>query len=233
VAAREDPSREGRPSWDSDSPWLPKLGDLRGRLNPYRGPEDDPSPRPGGWLASVAVVLRPDPSGRELELLLIRRSRSESDPWSGHMALPGGRKDRRDPSLLSTATRETLEEVGVPLARKGEPLGNLQVVQPVGAHLPLFTVLPFVFRVPAPTVARVASREVAAIRWVSLSHLQDKRNQTRFTYRRNNISLRFPAIDLAGHPIWGLTHRILTDLLHRLDADTPGDRDGQPTGSGS
>jgi 8-oxo-dGTP pyrophosphatase MutT (NUDIX family) len=145
------------------------------------------------------------------------------------MALPGGRKDRSDPSLLSTATRETLEEVGLSLDRRGEPLGNLEMVQPVSAHLPLFTVLPFVFRVPTPTTAHVASPEVADIRWVSLSHLRDTRNHTLFRYNRNNTTLRFPAIDVGGHPVWGLTHRILSDLLRRLDADAAGDRDGGPS----
>jgi 8-oxo-dGTP pyrophosphatase MutT (NUDIX family) len=212
----------------SDSPPSPHqdLEDLRARLNRYGGPQDDPSPRPGGWLASVAVVLRPDPSGRELELLLIRRSRSEADPWSGHMALPGGRKDRQDPSLLSTATRETLEEVGVSLERTGEPLGNLEIVQPISADLPLFTVLPFVFQVPTPTMARVASEEVAEIRWISLSHLRAKRNQTLFIYRKNNVGFRFPAIDVGGHPVWGLTHRILSDLFRRLDPGAAEARDG-------
>jgi 8-oxo-dGTP pyrophosphatase MutT (NUDIX family) len=147
------------------------------------------------------------------------------------MALPGGRKDRGDPSLLSTVTRETLEEVGVSLERAGEPLGSLEMVQPVSADLPLFTVLPFVFRVPAPTTARVASDEVAEIRWVSLTHLQAKQNQTLFLYRRNDIGFRFPAIDVGGHSVWGLTHRILIDLFRRLDPDAPGDGGGEPAGS--
>ena len=222
MAAHEDPSGEGVTSSDSDSSGSLELAELQGRLNLYRGPQDDPSPRPGGWLASVALVLRPDPAGRELELLLIRRSRSEGDPWSGHMALPGGRKERWDPSLLWTATRETREEVGVPLDRTGSPLGSLEMVRPVSAHLPRFTVLPFVFRVPAPTTARVASGEVAEVHWVPLSYLQDKRNHTLFMYRQNNIKLRFPAINVAGQPVWGLTHRILTDLFGRLDPDPPG-----------
>ena len=40
--------------------------------------------------AAVALVLRPGDAG-ELELLLIKRADYEGDPWSGHVALPGGR----------------------------------------------------------------------------------------------------------------------------------------------
>lgn len=160
---------------------------VRAALDAYRGAEDDPTPRPGGWLASVAVVLRPAPSGEELQLLLIRRSRSEGDPWSGHMALPGGRKEPSDSSLLSTAIRETWEEVGLSLEGLGGPLGRLGAVRPESTQLPRFTVLPFVFLVPGRAQARVASHEVAEVRWVPFSRLLDKRNQVFFSLHNTNI----------------------------------------------
>ena len=190
-------------------------------LDPYRGAQDDPTPRPGGWLASVAVVLRPAPSGGGPQLLLIRRSQSEGDPWSGHMAFPGGRKEPSDPSLLSTAIRETQEEVGLALEGLGEPLGRLGTVRPMSAKLPRFTILPFVFSVPAPVQARVASHEVAEVRWVSFSHLLDKRNQVTVIFNEHESRFCFPAIDIEGHRIWGLTHQILADLLRRLGHHPP------------
>src|SRR4029450_1300778 len=74
--------------------------------------------------AAVAVVLRPG-AADSAELLLIERARKAGDPWSGHMALPGGRHDPEDVELRSTAERETLEEVGIDL-RGGELLGQLE-----------------------------------------------------------------------------------------------------------
>ena len=40
--------------------------------------------------AAVALILR-DPGDASLEFLLIKRADYEGDPWSGHVALPGGR----------------------------------------------------------------------------------------------------------------------------------------------
>lgn len=189
---------------------------LRPILDPYEGPADDPSPRPGGWLASVAVILRSGQEEAEPEMLLIRRSRAQGDPWSGHMAFPGGRKETRDPSLLETAIRETREEVDLPLDRVGEALGRLGPVQPASPRLPVFTVVPFVFHVPEFVRARVASPEVAEIHWVPLGHLVDPRNRITFQYDTPEGVFPFPAIDVAGRQVWGLTHRILLDLLQRL-----------------
>ncbi len=190
---------------------------IRPLLDPYRGAQDDPDPLPGGWLASVAVVLRTPVTGTDPELLLIRRSQVEGDPWSGHMAFPGGRKDAVDASLLDTAIRETHEEVALPLDRVGEPLGRLARVRPQSTHLPAFTVVPFVFRVTGTVQARVASPEVAEVHWVSLRHLQDPVNQRTYRYRSAEGPIfPFPSIDVAGREVWGLTHRILADLFQRL-----------------
>ena len=54
--------------------------------------------------AAVAMVVAPD--GDDLAALLIERAKHPLDPWSGHMAFPGGRHDATDPSLERTAIRE-------------------------------------------------------------------------------------------------------------------------------
>ncbi len=187
---------------------------LRALLEPYPGPQADPEARPGGWLAAVALVLRPVRSGTEL--LIIRRAVDERDPWSGHMALPGGRKDPTDDSLLGTAIRETREEVGLDLERSGTRLGRLEPMAPASPTLPPLTIVPFVFGVEPDTSAMIASPEVANLHWVSIAHLRDNRNRTQFMFTRGSINRRFPAIEVDGQPIWGLTHRILEDFLGRL-----------------
>ena len=89
-------------------PLISRLDRLRRRLAEHRPRvEDDPELL---W-AAVAIVLAPDPDA----VLLIRRAERAGDPWSGHMALPGGRYEPKDPDLLGTALRETVEEVGVAL----------------------------------------------------------------------------------------------------------------------
>ena len=67
--------------------------------------------------AAVAMVLRPAAGGAS-EVLLIERAEKPGDPWSGHMAFPGGRLDPSDPDPRFTAERETFEEVGPRSARR-------------------------------------------------------------------------------------------------------------------
>src|SRR5262245_27327606 len=84
-----------------------------------------------GWArAAVAVVLRQ--IGEGLDLLLIQRSERHGDPWSGHMAFPGGRQHPSDIDLFATAARETCEEVGIDLNVHGELLGHLDELRAIG-----------------------------------------------------------------------------------------------------
>src|SRR5215216_6649740 len=97
-------------------------------------------------LAAVALVLREGLEGPEL--LVIKRSEAEHDHWSGHLALPGGRVEPEDESLLATAARETLEEVGLDLGAGGEALARLGTIKPVSPSAPRVSVTPFVFVAP-------------------------------------------------------------------------------------
>jgi len=82
----------------------------------------------GRRQAAVALLLR-ERDSRGLEILVIRRAENEHDPWSGHMALPGGGYEPGDHSVYDTARRETLEEIGIDLD-EGLFLGRLDDVGP-------------------------------------------------------------------------------------------------------
>jgi hypothetical protein len=45
----------------------------------------------GPGRAAVAIIVR-EANDAQPEILLIRRAERSSDPWSGHMAFPGGRE---------------------------------------------------------------------------------------------------------------------------------------------
>ena len=108
---------------------------------PFRAPPEAAAAR-----AAVALLLRVSHGG--VELLLIRRAEREGDPWSGHMALPGGRWQPGDGNLATTAARETREEVGIDLWRHGRRLGELDELAPRSARIPSIVVSPFVYHVP-------------------------------------------------------------------------------------
>lgn len=122
----------------------------------------------------------------------------------------------KDASLLDTAVRETREEVGIDLDEVGRVCGRLGRVEPVSSALPTLTVVPFVFEVSGLTVARIASPEVAELHWVPLDHLVDPDNRITHRFHRKGQARAFPAIDVQGRPVWGLTHGILSDFLERL-----------------
>lgn len=198
---------------------LAHLDLLRDRLG--RLPRDPVVPRvePGGPRhAAVALVIRVAPTP---DLLLIRRSESPGDPWSGHMALPGGRLEERDPDLLATALRETREETGMVLEREVEFAGRLPRVTPLTRRLPPVSVLPHVFLARRELDARVASREVASVHWVPLPHLGDPGLRDEVEIPVPGGLRRFPCFRLDGQVVWGLTYRVLTDFLGQLE---PGPR---------
>lgn len=190
----------------------PRFWVLREALANYAADPDDPPASPDQTLqAAVAVILR---SGRELELLLIKRARHEGDPWSGHMALPGGRRDPSDENLLRTAVRETHEEVGVELSGPAAAhLGRLDEVSPLTARLPSLAIHPFVFGVGPATVARPDASEVAGIHWVRLDGLRDPATRGTVTIRLRHEERDFPCYRVDGESVWGLTYRILERFL--------------------
>jgi 8-oxo-dGTP pyrophosphatase MutT (NUDIX family) len=168
---------------------------------------DDGAPR----RAAVAVVLRNAGNG-SLELLLIKRSEREDDPWSGHIALPGGRHDPTDATLQDTAVRETREETGIDLARDGFVLGTLDELRPRSAMLPSIIVTPYVAVVRAD-VSLETSDEVASAFWVPLASLADPLSAVQAEVTARGATWKVPSYQLAGHTVWGMTERILNNLL--------------------
>ena len=168
----------------------------------------------GAREAAVALLVR---AHDELEVLLIKRAEHESDPWSGHMALPGGRRDRSDDDLLHTALRETQEEVGVAITRDMQLLGALDEVSPRNPRLPPIIIAPFAFAVPTETTPVIDTREVEAAIWVPLSALRDESAASEILITLETGSRAFPSLKYGEYVIWGLTHRILLQFLEITD----------------
>lgn len=158
----------------------------------------------------MAVILSPDPDS----ILLIRRAERAGDPWSGHMALPGGRQDPVDPDLMTTAIRETSEEVGLVL-RPNQLVGSLDDVVPRTPVLPPIAVRPYVFLLDRRPEL-VLNPEVAAADWVPLDLLLHPE-----TYHTVRLEIRgedreFPAYRVEEAVVWGMTERILSGLLNQM-----------------
>ncbi len=199
-----------------DAPILgPSFSHLSGLLRHKEGElRPVPSEARNRVHAAVSLILR---ERDELEVLLIRRAEAEGDPWSGQMALPGGRRDPSDPNLMVTAIRETEEEVALRLEESGVHLGRLEALIPATKRLPPITIFPFVFGVPKNASAKASSREVDEVLWVPLSALRDPQAASTVEIHYGDADSRtFPCFRVQGRVIWGLTYRILTGFFETL-----------------
>jgi 8-oxo-dGTP pyrophosphatase MutT (NUDIX family) len=161
-----------------------------------------------GFLeTAVALILAPGRDGPEA--LFIRRAERAGDPWSGHIALPGGRRETSDADRLVTALRETEEEVGVALP-PASLLGALDDLHPSTPRLPPLVISPFVFGLDSRPDTRL-SDEVSGIFWVSLRELAACAGKAEIVLRgeRTVVDCYKPG----GTVIWGLTYRILRGFL--------------------
>ena len=164
--------------------------------------------------AAVALVLR---VRETLDLLLIKRAHMERDPWSGHMALPGGRREDADPDLLATAVRETLEETGIDLETGGIHLGRLSDVAPRSRRLPPLAISPYVFAIPEDVTVTPSPREVEEIHWIPLTRLVDPATHATVPIQLGEITRDFPAFMVEDRIVWGLTHRIIIEFMEVME----------------
>jgi len=169
--------------------------------------------------AAVAMILRPQAGSDRAETLFIERARVPGDPWSGHMAFPGGRVEAGDDDPRAAAERETAEEVAVSLAG-AERLGQLDDLRGrhAGRELPMIiSAYVYLCLEPAPLVP---NHEVAQAFWFPVSKLLDPGQRDHYETR----GLRFPGLRVgtAGpHVVWGLTYRFVENFFERLERPLP------------
>lgn len=160
--------------------------------------------------AAVAVVVASGEHGDEV--LVILRAIVERDPWSGHLAIPGGGSKSEDSSLEATARRETLEETGIDLASSA-CLAALTTVTPHSVRLPSITISPFVFRYHGDKRITI-SNELADAWWIPVTELT-RENAWVMTpvVIGDGTVLTVRGFKWHGHILWGLTERILYEFL--------------------
>lgn len=202
-------------------------------------------PMPGGWLedvqlalqthrarpvlvqgekrqAAVAAVLR---TSARPEILFIRRAEHSRDPWSGHMAFPGGRVDREDENPLQAAVREAKEEVDLDLRSQGQFLGELSQVRAVSRARPRegeppLVVHPYVFAVGDEDPALTPDeREVQEVVWVPFDLFLDPKNRQNLDMTYEGQQYQFPCYRFQGRVIWGLTLKMVDELVAVIGPD--------------
>jgi 8-oxo-dGTP pyrophosphatase MutT (NUDIX family) len=191
----------------------PSVVKIRSALASHRpvvGEEEE-----GVRKAAVALIFRIGKDG-VLELLFIKRAEYEGDPWSGQIAFPGGRVEPGDASLAETAIRETREETGIDLTREGVMIGVLDDLRPRTVSLPPIMVRPFVALLDR-TEPLVLSPEVALSFWLPLPAIARTESWRVETVLTRGIQINARVFRHDQHVIWGMTERILNQLLTLLD----------------
>lgn len=159
--------------------------------------------------AAVAVIRlkQPDPAW-----LLVRRAENPRDPWSGHYAFPGGRRDPSDPDLFAACIRETREECGFSLPETAflRELPPTTAGNSLGRPVP---VTPFLFELEAAPEIRLDPGECAGHLWLPESVMRSTGHQVHIR-PLPQLDRDFPAIRLddGGH-VWGFTYGVLAGLL--------------------
>ena len=187
------------------------LAELGARLT-ARVPRTEPE---GGRQAAVAAVLRERDPQLGAEVLLIRRAERVGDPWSGHMAFPGGRRDPSDADLLATALRETREEVGLDLSAHARLLGRLDDVDAVARGQRVGMVIaPYVFALHGDAPLALGDGEVAEALWAPVRPLYEGVSRTTYPYVHGAVRYELPAHRVGERVVWGLTYHMLEALFH-------------------
>lgn len=186
------------------------LQKLENRLNRYR-----PTAVTKGETEQAAVLIAVTQSAHP-KLLLTRRADHLSS-HAGEVALPGGKRDSGDSSLMDTALRESREEIGLP-ERQVRIIGRLRSFESKHG----LQVTPFVGLIPEDPSLQINRQELDALFSVPLSFLLgDPRSSTDRIVRQDETYLT-PVYVYEGYKIWGLTARILVEFLNvGLDAEIP------------
>ena len=176
------------------------------------GLEDRPNADNGKAAAAVAAILTDelDPS-----LLFIHRVAHDKDPWSGHIAFPGGRIESGDTSARHAAVRETEEEVGLLLPEQAY-IGQLDDI--TGATIQL-SVSCHCFAINQMPKLET-NHEVEDTFTVTLTDLGDKSRWVQQEFEIRGDKRLYSGIDLglSGKPLlWGLTYRFVTQILAITD----------------
>jgi 8-oxo-dGTP pyrophosphatase MutT (NUDIX family) len=157
--------------------------------------------------AAVLVPLYEE--GGRLHAVFTKRP-ADMRRHAGEISFPGGRQDRTDEDLRTTALREAEEEIRLDPSE----VRLVGALPPVGTFVTSYKVHPFVGLIPDGLEFEPNPQEVETVLSFALDDLRQGYSMRRLV--RRGVPIRTPTFEVERHMIWGATARILGDFLQRL-----------------
>jgi len=165
----------------------------------------------GLQVASVLAPVFRDVEGELRTLLVVR---SDHGRHGNQLGFPGGKPEPGDADLLATALREAEEEVGL------DPgvVDVMDALPPLDTVQTGFRVYGFLGRIPRDTAWRLDAAEVVGVLTPTVELLGDPAARATLPFTSSHFpdGLLVEGIDVEGHVLWGMTLRLLDDLVPRL-----------------
>jgi 8-oxo-dGTP pyrophosphatase MutT (NUDIX family) len=161
--------------------------------------------------AGVLALFYPNADFNTNFVLILRKT--YKGVHSAQVGFPGGKYEEGDNDLMTTAMRETEEEVGVPTSI----LNIIKPMSPLYRPPSNFIVHPFLAVSECKPLFRKQEDEVEDIIEVSLLDFLNDRNvlMTRVP-TSYNVEVEVPAFKLNDHIVWGATAMMLSELKDLL-----------------
>lgn len=157
-----------------------------------------------GANTAVSLILKLE--NADFSALFVKRVENLADPWSGQIALPGGKRDVHDLSLKQTIMRETLEETNIDLSHDCRFLGVSTALR--SRPRPGLLILPFVILFEHKPSIRLNESELEGFIWIPLNKIIRGKGSVEFDFGEA------PAYIVGRTIIWGLTFRVLEDFIN-------------------
>jgi len=159
--------------------------------------------------ASVGILIAG--AKQNLSICFIRRAKWEGDPWSEHIAFPGGSRVVAE-DALQTLRRELKEEIGWAAQDHQPPVRLPQLRIRLAGRERLLLLDTFVYRLEGDPPALRCGPEVESAFWIPVAELWSLNNLDHHTLDDGSETLVYPAIRSSQGIIFGITLRVLTLL---------------------
>ncbi len=181
----------------------PYLQQLQDRLKPTLSDIETTTNADASVLLAITNEAEP-------KLLLTRRA-SHLNAHAGEVSFAGGKHETEDNNNIDTALRESYEETGLLPSQ-------VQVIGQLAEQSSKFglSVRPIVAMIPPNYQLTPLDEEIDRIFWVSLAWLIEQPTEDYHIstcIKGETIHLKTPSWQIDNEVIWGLTGRIIANLL--------------------